>query len=62
MMSETTEDTVKRKGKPNWSQDQLLAQFVLKRRGIIKGKFGCGVTRSGRHGKKYASALSVNHG
>jgi len=46
MMSETGEDTVKRKRKPNWSQDQLLllAQFVLERRGIIKGKFGSGVT------------------
>ncbi|KAK0138748.1 hypothetical protein N1851_024712 [Merluccius polli] len=45
MMNES-EDNVKRKRKPNWSQDQLLllAQFVLERRGIIKGKFGSGVT------------------
>ena len=46
MMSETSEDTVKRQRKPNWSQDQLLllTQFVLERRGNIKGKFGSGVT------------------
>ncbi|KAK0150777.1 hypothetical protein N1851_008120 [Merluccius polli] len=45
MMNES-EEKAKRKRKPNWSQDQLLllAQFVLERRGIIKGKFGSGVT------------------
>ena len=37
---------MKRKRKANWSQDQLLllAQFVLERRGVIKGRFGAGVT------------------
>ena len=37
---------VKRKRKANWSQDQLLllAQFVLERRGVIKGRFGAGMT------------------
>ena len=46
MMSETSEDTVKRKRKPKWTQDQLLllVQFVLERRRIMKGKFGSGVT------------------
>ena len=44
MMNESEEK--KRKRKPNWSQDQLLllAQLVLERRGVIKGKFGSGVT------------------
>ncbi|CAL8254485.1 unnamed protein product [Boreogadus saida] len=40
------DEKVKRKRKANWSQDQLLllAQFVLERRGVIKGRFGAGVT------------------
>ncbi|CAL8302644.1 unnamed protein product [Arctogadus glacialis] len=40
------DEKVKRKQKANWSQDQLLlvAQFVLERRGVIKGRFGAGVT------------------
>ncbi|CAL8259532.1 unnamed protein product [Arctogadus glacialis] len=40
------DEQVKRKRKANWSQDQLLllAQFVLERRGVIKGRFGAGVT------------------
>ena len=37
------DENVKRKQKANWSQDQL-AQFVLERRGVIKGRFGAGVT------------------
>ena len=40
------DEKVKRKRKANWSQDQLLllAQFVLERRGVIKGRFGAGLT------------------
>lgn len=36
----------KRKRKPNWTQDQLLllAQLVLEKRNIIKGKFGTGIS------------------
>ena len=56
MMSETGEDSVKRRRKPNWSQDQLLllAQFVLQRRGIIKGNFGSGVRAVKRKEKREA--------
>ena len=61
MMSETM-DTVKRKRKPNWPQDQLLllAQFVLERRGVIKGKFGSGVTSKKKREAWEEICLSMN--
>ncbi len=35
--------TCKRKRKPNWTQEQLLAQIVNENNDIIKGKFGVGI-------------------
>lgn len=52
----------KRKRKPNWTQDQLLllAQLVLEKKNIIKGKFGTGISSKTKRETWERICLQIN--